>query len=179
LYGSLLLDVADAARKKGNTEAARHVMLKALEQQDVSANAQGKELIRLIVAESDEKELRRALDCIRDAGVARVFADALLERNQEYTFNVLKQFMRDLKKEEIEKYAVALGGEYARDLCRSWVSFAINRSHVYYDGAIDVLKVMRKMTAKKEWKEYITEFVEENKGKKKLMKKMEALLLKL
>ena len=179
LYGSLLLDVADAARKKGNTEAAKHLTLKALEQQGVSADAQGKELIRLVAAESGEKELRRALDCIRDAGVAKVFADALLERNQEYTFNVLKQFMRDLKKEEIEKYAVALEGEYARDLCRSWVSFAINRSHVYYDGAIDVLKVMRKMTAKKEWKEYITELMEENKGKKKLMKKMEALIFEL
>ena len=179
LYSSLLLDVADAARKKGNTEGAKHVMLKALEQQGVSADAQGNELIRLVVAESDEKELRRALDCIRDAGVAKVFADALLERNQEYTLRVLKQFMRDLEKEEIEKYAVALEGEYARDLCRSWVSFAINRSHVYYDDAIDVLKVMRKMTTEKEWKEYITELMEENKGKKKLMKKMEAFLFKL
>jgi tetratricopeptide (TPR) repeat protein len=179
LYSSLLLDVADAAREKGNTEAAVRLTLKALEQQGVSADAQGKELIKLVVAESDEKELRRALDCIRDAGVARVFADALLERNQEYTFNVLKQFMRDLKKEEIEKYAVALEGEYARDLCRSWVSFAINRSHVYYDGAIDVLKVMRKMITEKEWKKYITEFMEENKGKKKLMEKMKALLFEL
>jgi tetratricopeptide (TPR) repeat protein len=179
LYSSLLLDVADAAREKGNTEAAVRLTLKALEQQGVSADAQGKELIKLVVAESDEKELRRALGCIRDAGVARVFADALLERNQEYTFNVLKQFMRDLKKEEIEKYAVALEGEYARDLCRSWVSFAINRSHVYYDGAIDVLKVMRKMITEKEWKKYITEFMEENKGKKKLMEKMKALLFEL
>lgn len=175
LYSPMLVDVAEAAKKKGKTEAAKKVMYKALKQGLVSADAPVNELVKLVVTESDEGELKEAIDYIRNSSIARLFADALLERNQEYAVMVLKQFIRDIKKEEIIHYATNLENTYARELYHFWISESINRSHVYYDDAVAMLKMMRRITPEEKWENYISTFIEKNKGKKKLMEKLNVL----
>ncbi|MGD2247558.1 MAG: hypothetical protein PVF58_04070 [Candidatus Methanofastidiosia archaeon] len=72
--------------------------------------------------------------------------------------------------EEIIHYAKNLENEYAKDICELWTSKYVNRSHVYYDGVINVLKILKGILTEKEWVEYILNFAEKNKGKKKFMK---------
>jgi len=176
LYALMLIEVAEAAKEKGKTEAAHKLTLKALNQGLVSADAPVNELIRLVVAESDESELKEAVDSIRNVSIARLFADALMEKNQAYAVIVLKRFIRGIKKKELLRYVANLEDVYAKEICRVWISEVINRSHVYYDDAVDILKTLKGMTTEEEWVTYISTFVEKNRGKKKLLEKVEAAL---
>lgn len=168
----MIIEVAKAAKEKGRKEDAVKLTLKALKQGIVSANELVVELVRLLVESLDEKGLREAIGYIRSASMAKVFVDALLERSQELAVRMLENFIADMKKEEIEGYVRRLRREYALEICHSWVSKFINRSHVYYDDAIDILKVMREIAGEEEWRRYMKEFIDANKGKRKLMEKI-------
>lgn len=109
---------------------------------------------------------------VRNVSMAKVFAKALLERSQEYAVRVLERFITEMGTEDIKGYAKKLEGDYALKICHSWVTEAVNRSHVYYDDAIDILKTMRKLASEEEWKRHKQAFMEANKGKKKLVEKM-------
>jgi len=135
------------------------------------------ELIQLFVRDSDESELKEAIESVRNVDIARIFVDALLERNQEIAVLLLKRVITDIGKEEIKRYTERLEGRYALYICHFWVSEFINRSHVYYDGAVDVLRVMRGIADEREWKRYITTLMEQNAGKKKLLEKIRKTLL--
>ena len=76
------------------------------------------------------------------------------------------QFITDVGKEEVTSYAMRMEDKYAKDLCHFWVSTFINRSYVYYDSVIDVLKVVKGIMGEKEWEKYIFTLIENNKGKK-------------
>lgn len=172
-YSALLIEVANVAKEEEKIEAARKLTLKALKQGFTSIYEPVNELITLTVAESDESELKEAITYIRHVSIAKVFADALLEKNQEYTVMVLRRFISDIKREEVMRYVMHLDTSHAKKLCHYWVSEFVNRSHVYYDDAIDILKIMKKMITEREWKEYVSAFMEDHRGKKKLLEKIE------
>lgn len=177
LHPMMIIEVAEAAREKGKEEEAMKLTLKALKQGFISANESVSELIKLFVKCSDEGELKEAIGYVRNVSIAKVFANALLERSQEYAVRVLERFITDMSKDEIKGYAKKLGGEYALRICHSWVSEVVNRSHVYYDDAIDILKTMREIAGEEEWKRHIQAFMEANKGKKKLVEKIRGVKL--
>ncbi|RZN36626.1 MAG: hypothetical protein EFT35_07810 [Methanophagales archaeon ANME-1-THS] len=177
LHPVMIIEVADAAREKGKQEEALKLTLKKLKQGVISAHESVNELIRLLVNDSDESELKEAIGYVRTVTLAKIFADALLERSQDYAVRVLERFLMEMGKEEIKGYAKKLRDEYALRMCQSWVTEAVNRSHVYYDDAIDILKTMRGIADEEEWKRYIQAFMEANKGKKKLMEKIQGVKL--
>jgi len=183
VYPSLLIEVAEAARKKGKIKAAIRLTLEAVKEGLTVkegftwVDAPVDELVKLVVAESDDSVLKEAVDYIHNVGIARLFADSLLEKNQEYMMILLKRFIRHIKKEELLKYATELEIGYQKEIFCFWISEFINRSHLYYDDAVDILKVLKGMTSEEEWELYISTFMEKNKGKKKLMEKIEAALL--
>ncbi len=183
VYPSLLIEVAEAARKKGKIKAAIKLTLGAVkegftvEEGFTWVDAPVDELVKLVVAESDDSVLKEAVDHIHNVGIARLFVDSLLGRNQEYVIILLKRFIRDIKKEELLKYATGLEIGYQKEIFCFWVSEFINRSHLYYDDAVDILKVLKGIASEEEWELYISTFKEKNKGKKKLMEKIEAALL--
>jgi len=172
LHPMMIIEVAEAANERGKKEEAMKLTLKALKQGFISADESVSELIKLLVKGSNERELKEAIGYVKTVSVAEVFADAFLERSQEYAVRVLERFIMEMGKEEIKGYANRLDGEYAMQVCHSWVSKAVNRSHVYYDDAIDILKTMREIAGEEEWRRYIQAFMEANKGKKKLMEKI-------
>ncbi|MBE0517473.1 MAG: hypothetical protein IBX41_08845 [Methanophagales archaeon] len=177
LHPMMIIEVAEAAKEKGKQEEAMKLTLKALKQGFISANESVSELIMVLVKGSDERELKEAIGYVRTVSIAKVFANALLERSQEYAVRVLERFLMEMGKEEIKGYAKKLDGEYALKMCHSWVSEAVNRSHVYYDDAVDILKTMREIAGEEEWKRYIQAFMEANKGKKKLVEKIRGVKL--
>ncbi|MHC1611597.1 MAG: SWIM zinc finger family protein [Candidatus Methanospirareceae archaeon] len=177
LHPEMIIEVAEAANERGKKEEAMKLTLKALKQGFISVDESVSELIKLLVKGSNERELKEAIGCVKTVSVAEVFVDALLERSQEYAVRVLERFITEMGKEEIKGYANRLDGEYAMQVCHSWVSKAVNRSHVYYDDAIDILKTMRGIAGEEEWRRYIQAFVEANKGKKKLMEKIRGVKL--
>ena len=177
LHPMMIIEVAEVANEKGKEGEAMRLTLKALEQGLISANESVSELIRLLVKGLDERELKEAIGSVRTISIAKIFADALLERSQEYAVRVLERFITETGKEEIKGYAKKLEGEYALKICHSWVSEAVNRSHVYYDDAIDILKTIREIAGEEEWKRHIQAFIEANKGKKKLVEKLRGVKL--
>jgi tetratricopeptide (TPR) repeat protein len=177
LHPMRIIEVADAAKERGKQEEALKLTLKALKQGFISANESVSDLIKLFVKCSDERELKEAIGYVSTVSIAKIFADALLERSQEYAVRVLERFIMEMGKDEIKGYAKKLGGEYALRICHSWVSEAVNRSHVYYDDAIDILKTMREIAGEEEWKGHIQAFMEANKGKKKLVEKIRGVKL--
>jgi hypothetical protein len=129
-------------------------------------------LIRYYVTSADEQELKDALRYIRTVSIAQVFADALVERSQEHAMNVLKPYVAAMRGEEIQRYARHLDREYAVELCHAWVSHAVNRSHVHYDSAIEILRTIRDRAGDEAWNTYIRTFEETHRGKRKLMEKL-------
>ena len=177
LHPAKLMEVAGVAQERGKDEATLKLTGKAVKNGLTSADASACELIEFFVKESDEKELKKAIDCVRNIFIARIFADALIKRNQEYAVMLLRRFITEIGKEEIKGYTTKIEDKYAREICHFWISALINRSYVYYDDVIDVLKVMKKITGEEEWKEYISTLMKDNKGKKKLLEKIRKLSL--
>jgi tetratricopeptide (TPR) repeat protein len=170
---SLLIAVAVAAKRNGAAAAARHLTLKAVRTGVfLTVNASLSDLIRYYVTSADEQELKDALRCIRTVSIAQVFADALVERSQEDAVNVLKQFAAAMSGEEIQRYARHLDRDYAVELCDAWVSQAVNRSHVHYDSAIEILRTIRDRVSEEAWNTYIRTFEEAHRGKRKLLEKL-------
>ncbi|MFZ2071860.1 MAG: hypothetical protein WAV32_09775 [Halobacteriota archaeon] len=177
LHPMMIIEVAEAAKEKGKQEEAMKLTLKALKQGFISANESVSELIMVLVKDLDEGELKEAIGYVRNVPIAKVFANALLERNQEYAVMVLERFIMEMDKEDIKGYAKKLEGEYALRICHYWVTEAVNRSHVYYNDAIDILKTMREIAGEEVWKRHIQVFMEANKGKKKLVEKIRGVKL--
>jgi len=177
LHPMMIIEVAEAANEKGKQGEAMKLTLKALKQGLISADESVSELIMLLVKDSDERELEEAMGYVRNVSIAKIFANALLERSQEYAVRVLERFITEMGKEDIKGYAKKLEGEYALKICHSWVTEAVNRSHVYYDDAIDILKTTREIAGEEEWKRHIQAFIEANKGKKKLVEKIRGVKL--
>lgn len=174
LHPGRLMDVARVAKEKGKAETVK-LIGKAVKKGLSHVDGPESELLEFFVYESEEEELRKAIECIRNTFIARIFVNALMKRNQEFALVLLKKFLNDIGKEEVKAYAVRLENEYAKDLCHHWISTFIGRSHVYYDDVIDVLKVVRKMTGEEEWNNYIATFMESHKGRKKLIEKIRKL----
>jgi hypothetical protein len=86
-----------------------------------------------------------------------------------------------MEKEELKVYAMKLKEVGAREeavkICQEWVLNLINRSHVYYDDAIDMLWTMKRICDEDEWQTYISGFMDANKGKRKLIAKMRSVEL--
>lgn len=175
LHLPLLIEVAKAA-KENHTKAAKKLMYNALKRGITPAYKSVDELITFFVEESDENELKEAIDFIQDSSIARLFADALSKRNQAYVVMVLTQFIDHIKKEELLNYAANLENVYAKEICFIWISAFIHRSYVYYDDIVDILKTLKGIIPEKEWEEYVSTLMEKNKGKKKFMEKLNAAL---
>lgn len=164
-----VLHIAEIAQKTGHKESALKLILKVLNLKADPFYSFNKELITFFVIESSDSELKKGIDTITNR-TAKMFIEPLLERNQEYAVQMIKRIIGNISKEEIIHYAKNLENEYAKDICQLWASKYVNRSHVYYNGVIDVLKILKGILNKKEWAEYILNFAEKNKGKKKFMK---------
>jgi uncharacterized Zn finger protein len=175
LYPLKLIDVAEAAQKKGKPGAAKNLTIKALKKGLTSADAPVDELVTLVVAESDKSQLEEAITSIRSVSIAKLFVEALLEKNQELAVRVLKGFIYHVKKRELLKYAANLEDVYVKEVYRVWISEAINRSYVYYDDAVDILTLLKGITPEGEWQSYMSTVMEENRGKKKLLEKIDAV----
>lgn len=147
----------------------------------ISAEKPITELINLFVIKSEEEVLKEAMGYVRNDTIARIFINALLSsgRSPEYAVWLLEKFTSSMGKGEIKSYAMKLKGagasEEALKICHEWVSNLINRSHVHYDDAIDVLGTMKRICDEAEWRAYISAFVEANKGKRKLIEKMKGV----
>lgn len=175
LSADMLMKAARAAREKGNERAAITLTRNVLNDELFHPDADEIELIEFFVRKSDEKELKEAIDTLKNAFIARLFVLTLLERNQEYAVVLLKRFMPYIGKEEMKGYVLNMESRYGREVCRFWISVFVNRSYTYYEDIIDILKVLKRITEKEEWNEYISAFVEDNKGKKKLLEKVRTL----
>jgi hypothetical protein len=94
----------------------------------------------------------------------------------EYAVWLLEKFASGMEKGAIKRYAMKLkdagASEEAVTICHEWVSQLINRSHVYYDDAVDVLGTMKRICDADTWRTYIVAFQADNKGKRKLMEKL-------
>jgi hypothetical protein len=169
LYSSQLVKVAEIAQKQNKKAAITLISraLKGFSQPYLSA-----ELIEFFVKESDESELKRALNCIRSDSMAKKIMPALLKRNQGYAVTILKKFIDDIKKDDLKGYAAELKNEYAKEIYGIWVSKFINRSHIYYDDSIDLLREIKGMVSTEEWEKYISVLMRRNSGKKKFLEKI-------
>ena len=174
LHSGMLMKVAEMAQERGKEETLK-LIGKAIKSGLSYADATERTLIELFVNESDEEELKEAIDHVQNVFTARIFIDVLIKRNQEFAATLLKRFITDIEKKEIEKYALTLENKYVKDVLNLWVLIYTNRSYVYYDDVIDVLKAIKDTMDKKEWREYILTFMEDNRGKKKLLEKMRKL----
>jgi uncharacterized Zn finger protein len=168
----LLVKAAEVAKRRGRIEAAKELTGKALKEGLILTGPTIDELIRLVVKESDENELKETMDSIQNIFAAEVFIDALLERNQEYGVLLLRRFIAEIRKETMERYVMKMENEYAKEMCRLWISETMRQSYEYSDDVIDILEVMKGIMEKEEWNEYISTFIEENSGEKKLLEKI-------
>ncbi|NMC68231.1 MAG: hypothetical protein GYA61_08410 [Spirochaetales bacterium] len=176
LPSSLLIKVAMAARKKGKTADAVNLTLEALKDRwPIKISENFIELTKLLVETSDNKKLEEAIDQVRNVSAAKVLANALLTRDQEYTMRLLERLLKDLDLDEIKWYMKKLDAKYAIELSKSWISYTVNRSHVHYDDAIDIMGMLKEIMSKAKYRMYIQDFVTANKGKKKLLNKMEGI----
>ena len=173
-----IIEVAETAKQKGKEEEAVQLTFQALMRGLISAEKPVSELIKLFVDKSDETVLREAIGYIRNVPLARIFIKALLgsDKRPEFAVRLLEKFASSMGKQELKSYAMKLrdrgASKEALKICHEWVSNLINRSYIYYDDAIDVLGMMKRMSSEAEWRAYISAFVEANKGKRKLMEKM-------
>ena len=174
LHPGKIMEVAGVAKEKRRDETMTLVG-KAVKKGLSYVNAEESELLEFFVIESDEKELKNVIECIRYTLIARIFVSALMKRNQEFALKLLKTFLHDIGKEEVKAYAMKLEDTYAKELCHCWVSAFISRSYVYYDDVIDVLKALKRITGEEEWNNYISMLTETHKGKRKLMEKIRKL----
>lgn len=173
-----IIEVAEVAKQKGKEEEAVKLTFQALKRGLISAEKPINELINLFVMKSEEEVLKEAIGYARNVSIARIFINALLSssKSPEFAVWLLEKFASSMGKGEIKSYAVRLKGvgasEEALKICHEWVFNLINRSHVYYDDAVDVLGTMKGICDEDAWRAYISAFVEANKGKRKLMEKM-------
>lgn len=174
LHSGILMKVAEMAREKGKEETLK-LIGKAIKSGLSYADVPESTLIEFFANKSDEEGLKEAMNHVQNIFIARIFIDVLIKRNQEFAATLLKRFIADIKKEEIKKYALSLENKYVKDVLSLWVLTFMNRSYIYYDDVIDVLKVIKDVMDEKEWREYILTFVEDNRGKKKLLEKMSKL----
>jgi uncharacterized Zn finger protein len=173
LNTALIIKVATVARDNGKTKDAMKLTFKALKQNwqiNIDENFIG--LIELLVENSEDEELEKAINQVRNISTAKILATALLRRNQEYALRLLLRLLKNLEEEEIKNYSKQLRAEYAIKLCKAWISQTVNHSHVYYENAIGVLRLLRKIMNDAEFRMYIHDFAARNKGKKKLLSKM-------
>jgi len=177
LYPSTIIEVAKAAKDKGKNKDAVDLTFKALKQGAIETDETFVELMKLLVEDSEDKKLEEAIDYVWNVSMAKILATALLERNHEYALRLLERFLADLGKAEINWYAKKLNAKYAIKLCKSWISQTVNRSHVYYDDSIDILKVLKEIMGEAKFRIYIHEFIVANKGKKKLLDKIKGINL--
>lgn len=173
-----LVNAADVAKDKGRRGAVKKIMFSWLEKRskasrDLGGSSEIKSLLRILVEESDEEQLREATGYIKFPSLTKKFARLLINRNQALAVKLLKGIITDLKAEAVKNYANEMDNEFAVDLLCHWVHKFINRSYVYYDDAIKLLRIIRKKMGE-EWNEYISSFVERNSGKKKLLEKLRA-----
>ncbi|MBU7009691.1 MAG: SWIM zinc finger family protein [Theionarchaea archaeon] len=166
----LVIHVAEIAKEEGYQKAARQLILKALKQGVYPFYDSVKELITFFVMECDDNELKEGIDNIPDTPVAKMFVEALLERNQKCAVQMMKKIIDSISKEELIQYTKKLKKEYAKEMCQLWASIFVDRSHVYYGDVIDILEILREISSEKEWTEYVLDFLEENRGKKKFVK---------
>lgn len=174
LHSGMLMKVAEMAQEKRKEETLK-LIGKAIKSGLSYADAPERTLIELFVNESDEEGLKEAINHVQNVFIARIFIDVLIKRNQEFAATLLKRFITDIEKKEIEKYALSLENKYVKDVLNLWVLTYTNRSYVYYDDVIDVLRAIKDTMDKKEWREYILTFTEDNRGKRKLLEKMRKL----
>jgi hypothetical protein len=173
LYSDLLVKVAQAAKDKGQNTDAVDLTLKVLEKGPFKIDANFVELVDFLVEELKEEKLEEVIDREMNVPAAKILATALLNRSQEYALRLLERLLPYLDKTEIKYYAEHLNPEYAVKLSKPWVSQTVNISHVHYDDARDILKLMKEMMSKTEFEKYVYWLITNNKGKKKLLRMME------
>lgn len=183
VHPTQIIEVAEAAKREEKDEEAVKLTFQALKRGLISTEKPVSELIILFVEKSDETVLRQAISYVRTVQIAKIFMNAILccGKRSEYVVWLLKKFVGSMGKEELKVYAMKLKEVGAREeavkICHEWVFNLINRSHVYYDDAIDMLWTMKRICDEDEWQTYISGFMETNKGKRKLIAKMRSVEL--
>ncbi|MHA1377260.1 MAG: hypothetical protein ACTSRG_02650 [Candidatus Helarchaeota archaeon] len=177
LHPIYYIKIAKTAKEKGNKDAANKLTFKALRSGLISVDATVNELIRLFIKTSNEGELVEAIRYIHNNSLAKIFAEALMTRNQEYATRIIKKFMCEIEKRQIKDFALKLDNKLAKEICHSWINIFANRSHIYYDDVIDFLIILKEKVNVQEWNNYISRFIKDNKGKKKLLEKIRTKLI--
>ena len=171
LYPSKLLETADKAYSKGRERDAWKLVSKALKQ-DSLISGDYIDLLKFFAEKIDEDQLGDIINSINNVSIAEVFIEILLNRNQEYAAVLIERFIEYIDIDKLKKYLKRLDKDFTLKISQSWINEFINRSYIYYDASIEILLIMKEKMDEEEWNRYIELFIENNKGKKKLLKKM-------
>ena len=166
------INIANIAKQNRREEDAKLLILKALKHDLSFVDASVTELVGFFIAIATESELEEAFRSITHTLIVKTFIECLLPRNPEYATHLIIRFITQLSKQELKKSIVQLNNKQAITICHAWISEFVNRSHVYYDDAIEILQIMRNQINKPEWTHYFSTFMREHSGKKKLVGKI-------
>lgn len=165
---SVLIKTAKAAKKINKKQETKEIIFKWLRKGSKYSTGITEDLLEVLINNSNHEELREAMKHIESPNLAKKFANSVLERDQEIAVNALKNFIPKLESEEIKNYAKKLDDEHATKICHEWINEYVNRSYHYYDEVMELLKIIEQ----RKGNEYITEFMERNSSKKKLLEKL-------
>ena len=186
LHSGVLFKVARAAKQKGMPDEAASLLrasysgIKRFWEADIPPD----DLIGLMVSRSDTPSLKEVCDNIvknKTSGFGAKMIPALAKKSPDLASRLLKEFYYNMSAGSVADasriIAVKLP-EQMMAICMSKINRDCLSSHVHYDEAVLLLKALRdiyELSGKKsEWPVAIKQFSSDNKGKKKLIDKLEA-----
>ena len=183
--GKLAISVAEMARKKGPTDMSIRLTSIALKngyEFSYSDEKPAKSLIRELLGKASTEELKDiVLDLKVGKEVSMFIAEELATKAPGLARDVIDDIIEICESEKltsIVKKIAKLNPDEAVKLCNIWISKFVSRSHVYYNDAVRMLKIVKKalLTSGDEtdWKKYISAFRAKYGTRKKLIEKIEA-----
>lgn len=167
-----LIKTARSAKDNQKIEDAIYLTIKAMKNPWIDVDDALIELIELTVELTSEEKLKDMIDHVEKVDLAKILALKLLNRDEEYAYELLLKILNHLQKAEIKSYAKKLSKEHTINLSQKWIQQRVNRSHIHYNDAIVMLKMLEQLMGENEFRIYYYNFSRKNQGKKKLIDKI-------
>jgi uncharacterized Zn finger protein len=185
MHPDVLFKVARAAKEKGMPdESASLLRTFSTGVKRFWEHIPPDDLIDLMVNRSGTPSLKDVCDNIVKNGLSGFGAKmipALAKKSPDLAARLLKEFYYDMPAGAVADASRAISvklPEQMMAICMGRVNHDCLRSHVHYDDALLLLKALRDIYGlsgkKPEWPGAIRQFATDNKGKKKLIGKLEA-----
>ncbi len=184
--GELAMRIAAKSKSEGLTDVALRMTSLALRSgyspQYKSADREVEELVSEFLTSASKEDLKDMVLSLQvEKDLSSFIAEELAVRAPGLVRLMIKDDMEAYEFGDLMRIMDRLVESRPTDaqyLANLWVSEFVVRSHVYYDKAIKMLKLMKKailkMDGETDWKEYISSFEGRYRTRKMLMKKLAA-----